>query len=89
MKEKLNRENDPARPVTRNRILAFVGAVVIWLLLVIVGTRSEYINGFFYLVLAGYLARSIAGISPTSAVCDTDDEIRQKLDANNLRRKMD
>ncbi len=89
MSGKLNRENDPARPVTRNRVLAFVGAVVIWFVLVIVGTRSEYINGFFYLVLAGYLARSIAGISPTSAVCDTDDEIRQKLDANNLRRKME
>ncbi|MBJ2180026.1 hypothetical protein JC795_17690 [Pseudomonas veronii] len=87
MSEKLKREIDPARPVTRNRVLAFVGSVVIWFALIVVGTRSEYINGFIYLVLAAYLARSIAGISPTSAVCDTDDEIRRKLDANNLRRK--
>lgn len=89
MSEKMKRESDPARPVTRNRVLAFVGAVVIWFVLIVIGTRSEYLNGFLYLLLAAYLARSIAGISPTSAVCDTDDEIRRKLDANNLSKKPD
>lgn len=78
---------DSARPVTRNRVLSFFGAVVIWFILIAIGNRSEYISGFLFLILAAYLARSIAGIGPTSAVCDTDAEIRRKLDANNLRSK--
>jgi hypothetical protein len=85
----MNREMDSARPVTKNRALSFVGAVVIWLILIAIGNHSAFINGFLFLILAAYLARSISGISPTSAVCDTDAEIRQKLDANNLRKKPD
>lgn len=84
--QKMSREMDPARPVTRNRVLAFAGAVVIWLALIVVDAQSEYISGFFYLGLAVYLARSIAGIGHTRAICDSDDEIRRKIDANNLRK---
>ena len=85
----MSREMDSNRPVTRNRVLSFVGAVVIWFILIALGSRSEYISGFLFLFLATYMARSISGISPTSAVCDTDAEIRAKLDANNLRSKQD
>ncbi len=85
----MSREMDSTRPVLRNRILSFFGGVVIWLVLIALGSRSEYISGFLFLYLASYMARSISGISPTSAVCDTDAEIRAKLDANNLRSKPD
>lgn len=85
----MSREMDSTRPVTRNRVLSFVGAVVIWFILIALGSRSEYISGFLFFFLASYVARSISGISPTSAVCDTDAEIRAKLDANNLRSKLD
>lgn len=85
----MNKEMDSTRPVTRNRVLSFVGTVVIWFILIAIGNRSEYISAFLFLFLAAYVARSIAGISPTSAVCDTDTEIRRKLDASNLRSKPD
>lgn len=77
---------DSTRPVTRNRVLSFFGAVVIWFILIALDSRSEYISALLFYVLASYMARSISGISPTSAVCDTDAEIRAKLDANNLRK---
>lgn len=85
----MSREMDSNRPVTRNRVLSFVGAVVIWLILIALDSGSEYISGLLFFLLASYIARSLSGISPTSAVCDTDAEIRAKLDANNLRRKSD
>lgn len=83
----MNREMGSTRPVTRNRVLSFVGTVAIWFILMALGSRSEYISAFLFLFLAAYVARSIAGIGPTSAVCDTDAEIRRKLDANSVRGK--
>jgi hypothetical protein len=85
----MRREMDPTRPVTRNRVLSFFGAAVIWFILIALDSRSEHISALLFFVLASYMARSISGISPTSAVCDTDEEIRAKLDANNLSSKLD
>ena len=85
----MSRKMDSTRPVTRNRVLSFVGAVVIWFILIALDSCSEYISGLLFFFLASYMARSISGISPTSAICDTDAEIRAKLDANNLRSKPD
>ena len=77
----MNRKMDSTRPVTRNRVLSFFGTFVIWFILMALDSRSEYISAFLFLFLAAYVARSIAGIGPTSAVCDSDAEIRRKLDA--------
>ncbi|RMQ20859.1 hypothetical protein ALQ08_200040 [Pseudomonas syringae pv. delphinii] len=53
---------DPTRPVTRNRVLSFFGAAVIWFILIALDSRSEHISALLFFVLASYMARSISGI---------------------------
>lgn len=75
----MSSEEKVVRSVKGVRVLAFIGPVVIWFALIALSEVSKYISVFLYLILAAYLVRSAIGISSTSAVCDTDDEIRVKL----------
>jgi len=78
----MSNEAKVVRSVKGVRVLAFIGPVVIWFVLIAFSEGSKYINMLLYLILAAYLARSAVGIGATSAVCDTDDEIRAKLGAS-------
>lgn len=69
------------RPVTRHRALSFIGAVAIFLAILVIGRMTGFIQSFVALALAWFLAREITGIDPGSALFDSDSEIRAKLDA--------
>ncbi len=81
----MSSEAKVVRSVKGVRVLAFIGPIVIWFALIAFSEGSKYISVFLYLILAAYLARSAVGIGATSAVWDTDEEIRVKLGASKTK----